>query len=143
MRKCKIVRKFVKDEKRILKLMYKKGLLNKYKIDELYWDNRVSIGHGIKYKSPLIEDGYYWSYCLAPELIFMIPDYWGECDEYSLIDDVLERLFWDNIIDEYADEPESTFNCKGRTWLIKYLSSLPNKMNKNYKIKKIIRRVCI
>ena len=143
MKKCKIVRKFIKDEKRILKLMNKKGLLFYYNFDNLYWDNRISIGHSIKHKSSITGSGYYWSYCLAPELIYVVPDYWGECDERSVIDDVLEKLFWDNVIDVDADEPESTFDCKGRSWLIKYLSKLPNKTYEDRKINKIIKKVCV
>lgn len=131
----KHIKKWIKDEKRIIKLMYRKGLLD-FDIDELYWESY----HPSKYKYDVsygrIPTEYY------PEVHFSQIDYWGECDEYGVSDTVQEGLYWDNIIGEVHDYdgiPPSTYKKKTRKDLIVYLSGLPTVINDS-KINKVLNR---
>lgn len=81
------------------------------------------------------------------EVYFCTWDYWGECEEYSLVDSFIEMKTWKNIPDDVLKNCDdmwkayslSNFQCKSRKWLIKYLSTLPtvrfdSKINKILKI---------
>ena len=75
-----------------------------------------------------------------PEIHFGTVDYWGDGDEYPLVDFILESLYWDNAIkgtEDDSDYPDSTFKYKGRKWLIKYLSDLPTKQFDNIITKRL------
>lgn len=125
------VRIWKKQEKRIVKLLYRKGLIEEFQLSDLYWAEYTLLHkrkrkHGRKYR--------FNKY--APEIHFSTIDYWGECDEHSLVSSVIDRLYWENINDdldkcdlELKGYPKSTFNCKGRNWFINYLQSLPTKRN--------------
>lgn len=127
-----------KQEKRIVKLLYKKGLLFDYKLSDLYWNyykviNKTKRKHGRKYK--------FSKY--APELHYSTVDYWGECDEHSLVGYIIDYLYWENVIENTVTEesfgyPESSFKFKGRLWFIRYLELLPTKIN-NSKINKLLK----
>lgn len=123
----KIKRLWKKQEKRIVRLLYRKGLLP-VAVSQLYWEAYKE--NGKKYRdegSPLkwhvrLDEIYYctWSY--------------GEVDEHPLVDEVIERLTSEGIPDEKYEEcgydydemmKYSSFRYKGRKWFIKYLESLP------------------
>ena len=129
-----------KQEKRIVKLLYKKGFLKDFEIKNFYWESFKCLNKK-RYKS---KSGYrYRQY--VPELHFGTVDYWGEGDDKSIVDYVLDVLYWNNLenneicIDDegYYLHPESTFKIQTREQFIKYLSKLPNKVNDN-KIRKAL-----
>jgi hypothetical protein len=142
----KIKRQWIKEEKQIVSLLYQKGLLEDFKITELYWAEYHWL-NGKKYKSRTNSyDGKRYRYPVyVPEIHYCTTDYWGEADEYSIVNTILDHLYWDNIDDENWDEtsgdfPKSTFNTRmTRKQFIKYLESLPTKVS-DKKINKIIRR---
>ena len=115
---------WLKQEKRIVKLLYKKGFLEDFGSHHknLYWE----------------------SYKNIPEIYSVSFDYYGEAIERSLIDSCIENLYWENaIMDEDWDQesfPVSTFKeGKTRKMFIKYLSSLPTKVS-NSKINKVLKQ---
>lgn len=119
---CKAIRIFKKQEKRIVKLLYKKGLID-IDLKELYWSEYKP--YKSRRRRGKTEYSFQRSY---PEVHFSQVDYWGECDEFGLVDKVLEELYWDNVEKENMpdfDYPESKFKYKGRQWFIEYLSKLP------------------
>jgi hypothetical protein len=97
-RSSKRIRKWVKREKRLAKLLYRKGFLTgeakldgpyPFKLTDLYWnDYKIS---GIKYRNrrtypqAISNRNIRWTEYL-PELHFMTTDYWGEADEHAVID---------------------------------------------------------
>lgn len=140
----KIKRQWIKEEKRIVSLLYRKGLLKDFKIEDLYWAEYHWF-RGKKYKSRTNSyDGKRYRYPVyMPEIHYFYTDYWGEGDEYSVVSCALENLYWSNIDDEDWDStsdefPKSTFNMSmTRRQLIKYLESLPTKI-KDKKINKVL-----
>lgn len=139
----KINRVWVKQEKQIIKLLYKKGLidtLNPISIEEFYWQfyKRDKIHKKYRYKN-----GTKWINYL-PEIHFCTYDYWGEFDEHAVVDVIIENLIWMGIEERpIVSNPTelSTFKYKGRRWFIKYLKTLPtvkcdSKINKVLYLKK-------
>lgn len=137
----KITRRWIKSEKRIVRLLYKKGLLSDWKIDDFYWEAYTPIKkrkyrRGKKQRRTI----YY------PEIHFSTSDYWGECDEHSVVDSVIQALYWENLVSDERTEdgsfPKSTFKIHkmDRQLLINYLKKLPTKISDN-KIKKITRKL--
>lgn len=139
----KYIKLFVKQEKRIVKLLYIKGLLNNFKVKDLYWASYRTTGK--RYKST--EKKYRWTE-YYPEVHYSTTDYWGECDEHSLVNHIQEMLYWTNIDERNwnpnsGEMPKSLFKnlgIKHRKQFIKYLESLPRKVNNN-KINKIIKKM--
>jgi hypothetical protein len=123
----KIKRKWIKQEKQIVRLLYRKGFLLDYKIDELYWES------------------YKWSkrakYYL-PEIHSSSSDYFGEVNEYPLVDSCLWSIAVDNAPDGWDFEEDgfyiSPYSKLSRGNLIKSLKKLPTKINNN-KINKILK----
>ena len=82
------------------------------------------------------------------EVYYCTWNYWGECDEHPLIDEIIDNLiekgipdsvFEDCGYDYYKAIKHSSFQYKGRRWFIKYLKGLPtvrcdSKINKLLKI---------
>lgn len=132
------IRKFIKEEKRIIKLIWQKGLFPKeFKVDYLYW---AEYRHGNRGRRRRRK--YAWSDYL-PEVHYCTSDYWGECDEYGFVSMILDRVYWENTntsnFSGSGEWPESSFKFKGRLWFIKYLEALPT-VNRSSKINKILRR---
>lgn len=137
----KINRVWNKQEKRIVRLLYRKGF--EIDLSTLYWASYKKTGKKYKHKGSTFSSlGY------RDEVYFCIRDYWGECEEHSLVDTFIEMTVWENIpydvLKNCGDMCEvysrSNFQYKGRKWLIKYLSALPtvrcdSKINKILKIK--------
>jgi hypothetical protein len=140
----KIKRRWIKEEKRIIELLYKKGFIKgEWKLEDLYWASyhwhnrkwyktKYNSYDGKKYRFPIY----------MPEIHFCTSDYWGESDEHSIIDTVLERLHWEHIDttdwDSNSGEyPKSTFPKMTRGQFIKYLKGLPTVVGDN-KIKGVL-----
>lgn len=128
-----------KQEKRIVKLLYKKGFLETFKLSKLYWEEF----HPLHRKKKRIKNGIkYGGNVYAPEIHYSTVDYWGECDEHSLVAYIIDLLYWENAIENTVTEdsfgyPDSDFKFKGRLWFINYLESLPTKRTDS-KINKLL-----
>ena len=111
--------KLKKDQKRILKLLYKKGLLENFIfLNDLCWA-RTEIGMEIYMHT--FGGG-------VSDLMPLIPDMMG----YLVYENVHESVIEDDVLytlEEYAEY--STFKCKGYRSFIKWLSKLPNINNKS------------
>jgi len=143
----KIKRRWIKEEKRIVELLYKKGFIKgEWKLEDLYWEsyhwyNRKLYKsmrcdyNGKKYRFPVY----------MPEIHFCTTDYWGESDEHSVVGTVLETLYWGHIDttnwdSDSGEYPQSTFPRMTRNQFIKYLKSLPTKVGDN-KINKLLKSI--
>lgn len=130
-----------KQEKRIVRLLYRKGLLSD--MSNLYWASYKETGKKYKNKG----SSYSW-YGSLDEIYYCTWDYWSEYDEHPLVDEIIERLITEGIPDYVFEEcgydyfqamKHSSFQYKGRKWFIKYLEGLPtvrcdSKINKVLKI---------
>jgi hypothetical protein len=141
----KIKRQWIKEEKRIVELLYRKGFIKgEWKLDDLYWaefhwyqrkcyKTKYNSYDGKRYRFPVY----------MPEIHFMTTDYWGESDEHSIVDSIKQTLWWEHIDTKNWDEtsgeyPESTFPNMNRRQFIQYLKKLPTKVGDN-KINKILK----
>lgn len=122
-----------KQEKRIVKLLYKKGFLKDFKIEDFYWSSLKWLNKKM-YKSK----GAIWHAQYVPELHFSRVGFWGECDEHSVVDAIHEQLYYENVSDYECEWcPKSTFKIKTREQFIKYLIKLPTVIGDN-KIRKVL-----
>lgn len=137
MRKAK--RLWIKQEKRIIKLIYKKGLIpDKLKLKEFYWaeyhitNKRHKSRTNKKYK----HSEYF------PELHYSTVDYYGECDEHGLVDCIMDLLYWSHVIPSEFNNteiyPDSKFKIKSRRRFIYYLNGLKT-INQDNKINKLLK----
>ena len=108
----------------------------------MYWASYKKTGKKYRRKGSTFSSlGY------RDEVYFCIKDYWGECEEHSLVDSFIEMMVWENTPDDVLKNCDdmsevyslSNFQYKSRKWLIKYLSALPtvrcdSKINKILKI---------
>lgn len=138
-RTFKALRPWVKQEKRIVKLMYRKGLID-VDINDLYWEAYRRYGGKYNHSSNVI---YY------PEIHFAVVDYWNEVDEIPLVSSFVEQRIWEGVPDDKLSKlcqlseeknlmSATTFKCKSRRWLMKWLKSQPNVRCDN-KINKILK----
>lgn len=136
----KYIKTFIKQEKRLVKLIIEKGLLfNDINPNELYW---AEFRHG-KYHRKYKSKAKYRKWDYLPEIHYATCDYWGEGDEHSLVSHIKEGLYWANVITEpIPDEafPESTFKNKSRKALIRYLKTLKTTVKVNGINKLLIRK---
>lgn len=135
----KIKRLWTKQEKRIVKLLYRKGFLKDFKITDLYWAE-FNWFRSRKYKSK--RTGYTFPMYM-PEVHYMTTDYWGESDEHSIVETINDEFWWghaemENWDDTSGEWPKSTFPKMTRQQFIKYLEKLPTKVNDN-KINKLLK----
>ena len=135
----KIKRSWIKQEKQIVKLLYQKGLLQDYNLDNLYWAEYHRYNNK-KYKSSYGK--YSWPVYM-PEVHYMTTDYWGESDEHSIVGTIKDEFWWghaemENWDDTSGEWPNSTFPIMTREQFIKYLEKLPTKVNDN-KINKVLK----
>lgn len=131
--KCQ--RKWVKQEKRIVKLMYRKGLIDHY-LEMLSWGELTCLDS--KRKNMFV---------YLPEIVYWTCDYWGEWDEHRLVDGVIDDIIWS---DADYEELEGVYNpygliekskyihLKSRKRFIEYLESLPTVRN-DHKINWILK----
>lgn len=118
----KIQRKHLKLQKRTLRLLYRKGLIDKHEPEDLYWCDYDYHYSKRKYgnRVPLMN------------VYFDTVDYWGEVDETDLIGNVIDLLWWDGAYDfcQESGYPEkSTFEPRTKLEFIKYLEKLPTVRN--------------
>lgn len=135
----KVKRLWIKQEKQIVKLLYQKGFLQDYKVDDLYWAEY----HWRNRKKYKFNDGKYSWPVYMPEVYYMTTDYWGESNEHSIVSTIKEQLYWEHIETEGWDielggYPPSKFKIMTRSQFIKYLKKMPTKVNNN-KIKKVLK----
>jgi hypothetical protein len=143
----KIKRRWIKEEKQIVELLYKKGFIKgEFKLEDLYWASynwynkkcyktKYNSYDGRKYKHPVY----------MPEIHFCTSDYWGEYDEHSVVSVVLDSLYWEHVDttnwdSDSGEYPKSTFPRMTRGQFIKYLKGLPTKVGDN-KINKILKKI--
>jgi hypothetical protein len=123
----KYIRKHLKDEKRILKLMYRKGIfkLLDINIESLCWEY---LCRGKRLRKREGKRKYSYNEYL-PELHTYYSDYWGDGDSKSVIDSFKDYLFWENAKSFNENGfPLDTKYFKSDE-LIKYLSELPTKIH--------------
>lgn len=132
----KYIRKHLKDEKRILKLMYKKGIFDLLHIDlkSTAWEC-LKKGKKLRKRKGKREYGYTQ---YLPELHVFSCDYWGEWDSRSVLECYKDYLWYaeNDELDEYG-HPINKFNFSTSN-IIKHLQSLPTKINNgkiNYYLK--------
>lgn len=142
----KIKRRWIKQEKQIVYLIYRKGLIidDHIKLEDLYWaeynwlnrkhyKGKFNMSDAIKFRYPVY----------MPEVHYCTTDYWGESDEHSIVDIVSQELYWKHVDTKNWDKdsgeyPKSTFPKMTRTQFIKYLKGLPTKVA-DKKINKILK----
>lgn len=134
----KYIRKWVKDEKRLIKLFYQKGLID-MSIHDLYWNEYRQGKRGRKRGGKKFAFNDY-----MPELHYCSRDYWGECDEHAVIPRIIEGMRFDKLTEEPDYEKNggwgvSYFDGKSRAWWIKYLKSQPT-VNRSSAINKVLIR---
>jgi len=132
----KYIRKHLKDEKRILKLMYRKGIfeLLKININSVSWEYLLRGRKGRRGKGR----SKYGIRQYIPELHTFWTDYWGEGDSCSVIENFKNHLHWEGCgeVDEVGF-PTSKYPTK--EYLFKYLKSLPTIKNDS-KFNIVLRR---
>jgi len=142
----KIKRRWAKEEKRIVELLYKKGFIKgEFKLRDLYWAEYHWYNRKCYKTKPNSYDGKRYRHPVyMPEVHFCTTDYWGESDEHSIVDSVLERLHWEyidttNWDSDSGEYPKSTFPKMTRANFIHYLEKLPTVVSDN-QIKKVLRK---
>ncbi len=122
---------WVKQEKRTVRLLYRKGLIQKEKLKDFYWAEYHYTGK--VYKKKKGNRHKYPEY--MPEIHYSTFDYWGECTEHGLVSTIREGLYWEQAAPFEPDSgvyPTSTFkHRKSRLWFINYLKKLPTKVSDN------------
>lgn len=138
----KDIRTWVKQEKRIVRLLYRKGFITDahFKCKDLYWAEYKT---GRKRRQRKGEPKYKFS-IYYPEVHYCSTDYWGESDEHSIVQHFLDTFYWTNIDERNwnpnnGEFPKTLFKNFDRKKFIKYLSSLPTKIGDN-KINKILAK---
>lgn len=138
----KKIRTWVKQEKRIVRLLYRKGFITDahFKCSDLYWQAyRVYKRPRKRKNSPKFRFSIYY-----PEVHYCSTDYWGESDEHSIVSFFLDTFYWTSIDERNwnpnnGEMPKTLFKHFDRNKFIKYLSSLPTKISDN-KINKILSK---
>jgi hypothetical protein len=137
-KRCKEIRRRIKEDKRIIILLYRKGKLALLcDINQLYWESYNFIGISPKGKHPK-----YRRLMYLAEIHFSTTDYFGETDEHAVVDMHLEYKFWEHAGEDWADMFEITASIRNynRKQLIRDLKSLPNVKYGSKEINYILRR---
>lgn len=122
-------RLYKKQEKRIVQLMYRKGIIDDLgiKLDSIIFDGGL---HRV------IVDGKYY-YKKLPMLFYETCDYWGECDQHEVVDYLIDNIEDDWYYSEDAYLKGAKFKSPSRPKIIEYLSSLKTKRHDS-KINKVL-----
>lgn len=119
----KYIRTHLKNEKRVLKLMYRKGMFEVLgiKINLLDWECLLKGKRGRKRNKK------YNFHDWLPELHSYSCDYWGEWDSHSVVSSMKDYFHW-----ELSEEIDKNYGFpKGKYFttleLIKHLNLLPTK----------------
>ncbi|MDH6308093.1 hypothetical protein M2451_002612 [Dysgonomonas sp. PFB1-18] len=120
--KPKVLRKHIKRDKRMLRLLYRKGLLDAWMDSHIHWAAYRSFNNRFNKNHLYHIEPYYW-----------IEDYWGEGDERELISDVIDNHIWETL-----NPKDEHFNVEREFYkwhkehssfkkMMNYLHSLPTK----------------
>lgn len=112
-----------KQEKRIIKLAIKSGVFDKERLKELYWAEFRPQGRPRRKN----KNGYRWGRYYQ-ELYYATSDYWGECNEHSIVSEFFQMLYYGlNHFTDDGDRIGKNISPNTRPKLIKYLKGLkPN-----------------
>lgn len=130
----KELRKWVKDEKQLIKLLYQKGfLVGDLSPERIYWNAFKRTGKKYRYGKHKFSSYY-------PELHYCTVDYWGEADEHSVVDAVIDNFYWTNgTYDEETCVYAPTSKILSREALMKHLKNLPTVI-KDSKINTVLKQ---
>lgn len=132
----KYIRKHLKTEKRILKLMYRKGVFETLHISmsDIQWEYLLT---GKKHRNRKGRSPYKYRDWL-PQLHVYSCDYWGECDSCSVVELYRDLLFWENATE--FNENGFPLNSKvvSDKQLVEHLKALPTK-NSNSKFNSLLK----
>lgn len=117
----KVYRKHLKDEKRILKLMYKKGIIDSlgFNLDNLGWE------YFLPYKRTRKRKGdRKWTFSeYLPQLHEYTVDYWGEGDSYSIVEYYKQCVHYEiSEVDEDSLFPTGKY--PSNSFMIKHLRGM-------------------
>jgi hypothetical protein len=137
-KRCKEIRRRIKEDKRIIILLYRKGKLALLcDINQLYWEsyNFISISPKGKHRK-------YRRLMYLAEIHFSTTDYFGETDEHAVIDRHLEYKFWEDAGEDWdgMNEIPASIRNYTRKQLIRDLKSQPNVKYGSKEINYILRR---
>lgn len=125
----KYIKQHIKEEKQIVRLLYRKGFIKPKELKTLGWDYCTQGKRGRKRKG---KRNYSYSDYLPEVHYYWFDSYAGYGDSRSVIDYIIEKLWWDNHNNDcdFGETGNSTygtssFKYNGREWFIKYLKSLP------------------
>jgi hypothetical protein len=142
----KIKRRWIKEEKQIVYLLYRKGFMSVgLELKDLYWAEYHWYNRKTYKTKPNKYDGKrYRQPVYMREVHFCTRDYWGESDEHGVVDVVLEHLHWEHVDttnwdSDSGEYPKSTFPRMTRGQFIKYLKGLPTKVA-DKKINALLKR---
>jgi len=135
----KYIKKHLKDEKRILKLMYKKGIFEQLgiKLDNLGWEYLL---YGKRKRRRKDKNKYAFRECL-PELHEFTQDYWGEGDSHSVVGILKDNIYFGSTDIYDYDEDGFPINSKfpKTNDVINYLLKLPT-VNNDSKFNRFLKR---
>jgi hypothetical protein len=140
----KIKRRWIKQEKQIVYLLYRKGFIKgEWKLEDLYWAEYKWLNKKCYKTKPNRYEGKRYRFPIyMPEVHYCTTDYWGESDEHSIVSSIKEMLYWSNIdTTDWESElgyPKSNFKNLTREQFIKYLKNLPTKVA-DRKINKVVK----
>lgn len=133
-----------KQEKQIIRLLYRKGIISPEDIKGYYWESFKRSGKRYRLKGKYSGrkfDGY------LDEVYYYTFDYWGEMNEHPVVDSIIDRLIWTGVTQDLnqvdVDDMckvlgSSFFKYQRRKWFIKYLKALPT-VRCDSKINEILR----
>ncbi len=132
----KYIKKHLKDEKRILKLMYKKGIFETLGIDlkDLGWEYLLT-GKRLRKRKDKREFSFHE---YLPELHIFTKNYWDEGDSYSVVKCLKDYIYFTETDNDEDGFPLNTKYPENRD-IINYLLKLPTKRNDNNFNKFLIR----
>ncbi len=131
----KYIKKHLKDEKRILKLMYKKGIFELLGIDlkDLAWELLKDGKRQRRRKRKYAFRDY------LPELHVWSQDYWGDGDSNSVVDCYKDYYSWTYATEHDEDGWPLNMKYPTNSFLISFLSKMPTKNNDSKFNKFLIR----
>jgi hypothetical protein len=136
-KRCKEIRRRIKEDKRIIILLYRKGELAFLdNIKDLYWEYYKHIG-----TSPKGKHRNYSRLMYLGEIHFATRDYFGETDEHGVVDMHLEHTFWEEVGEDWdgMNEIPASIRNYTRKQLIRDLKSQPNVKHGSKEINYILR----
>jgi hypothetical protein len=137
-KRCKEIRRRIKEDKRIIILLYRKGELAFLDdIKDLYWEYYKHIG-----TSPKGKRRNYSRLMYLGEIYFSTTDYFSEEAEHGVVDMHLEHKFWEELGEDWdgMNEIPKKIQRYTRKQLIRDLKLSPNVKYGSKEINYILRR---